>query len=157
MKHRKLRIAWSVAWGVVAVLLIALWIHGHWYQDSSTVWVSKSTMVYSESYNGWIEFGYSQFDTRLEDMSRHPNTGINFHYVDHSSPDVSPGGRWSHYLIREPSAFAFGVVAPFWLPILVSITISGLSWLPFRFSLRTLLIATTFAAVGLGLIVWLRH
>jgi hypothetical protein len=26
MKHRKLRIAWSVTWGMACVLLIALWV-----------------------------------------------------------------------------------------------------------------------------------
>ena len=30
MKHRKLRIAWSVAWGVVAVLLCVLWVRSYW-------------------------------------------------------------------------------------------------------------------------------
>ena len=30
MRFRKLRIAWSVAWGVVAVLLIVLWVRSYW-------------------------------------------------------------------------------------------------------------------------------
>ena len=34
MKHRKLRIAWSVAWGVVAVLLVSLWVRSYWIADS---------------------------------------------------------------------------------------------------------------------------
>ena len=29
MKFRKLRIAWSVAWGVVAVLLCVLWVRSY--------------------------------------------------------------------------------------------------------------------------------
>jgi hypothetical protein len=29
MKHRKLRIAWSVVWGVVAVLLVVLWVRSN--------------------------------------------------------------------------------------------------------------------------------
>ena len=33
MKHRKLRIAWSVAWGVVAVLLCVLWVRSYWKSD----------------------------------------------------------------------------------------------------------------------------
>jgi hypothetical protein len=33
MKHRKLRIAWSVAWGVIAVLLVALWVRSYWRCD----------------------------------------------------------------------------------------------------------------------------
>src|SRR5262245_24633565 len=31
---RKLRIAWSVAWSVVAVLLCVLWVRSYWQQES---------------------------------------------------------------------------------------------------------------------------
>jgi hypothetical protein len=34
MKYRKLRIAWSVAWGVVAVLLVVLWVRSYWVCDN---------------------------------------------------------------------------------------------------------------------------
>ena len=30
MRFRKLRIAWSVAWGVLAVLLCVLWVRSYW-------------------------------------------------------------------------------------------------------------------------------
>ena len=30
MRFRKLRIAWSVAWGVWRVLLIVLWVRSYW-------------------------------------------------------------------------------------------------------------------------------
>src|SRR5262245_30694970 len=30
MRFRKLRIAWSVLWGVAAVLLIVLWVRSYW-------------------------------------------------------------------------------------------------------------------------------
>src|SRR5689334_13942796 len=33
MKFRKLRIAWSVVWGLAAVLLIALWARSYWRRD----------------------------------------------------------------------------------------------------------------------------
>ena len=33
MKYRKLRIAWSVAWGVVAVLLCVLWVRSYWWAE----------------------------------------------------------------------------------------------------------------------------
>jgi hypothetical protein len=29
MRYRKLRIAWSVAWGVLAVLLLTLWVRSY--------------------------------------------------------------------------------------------------------------------------------
>src|SRR6185369_6057413 len=34
MRFRKLRIAWSVFWGVVAVLLVVLWLRSYWCNDS---------------------------------------------------------------------------------------------------------------------------
>ena len=33
MKYRKLRIAWSVFWGVACVLLVVLWARSDWYLD----------------------------------------------------------------------------------------------------------------------------
>ena len=30
MRLRKLRIVWSVAWGVAAILLVVLWVRGYW-------------------------------------------------------------------------------------------------------------------------------
>ncbi len=37
MKHRKLRIAWSVVWGVLAVPLIVLWWRSYWWAEQVTV------------------------------------------------------------------------------------------------------------------------
>jgi hypothetical protein len=34
MRFRKLRIAWSVVWGVVAMLLIVLWVRSYWWMDA---------------------------------------------------------------------------------------------------------------------------
>src|SRR4051812_39587288 len=36
MRFRKLRIAWSVFWGLAAALLIVLWVRSYWWTD--TVW-----------------------------------------------------------------------------------------------------------------------
>ena len=36
MKNRKLRIVWSVAWGIVAVLLVVLWVRSYWCVDGIT-------------------------------------------------------------------------------------------------------------------------
>ena len=37
MRFRKLRIAWSVVWGLACVLLIALWVRSYWYWDDVTI------------------------------------------------------------------------------------------------------------------------
>src|SRR4051812_42704575 len=35
MRFRKLRIAWSVFWGVACLVLILLWVRSYWYWDSA--------------------------------------------------------------------------------------------------------------------------
>jgi hypothetical protein len=49
------------------------------------------------------------------------------------------------------------IVVPYWFLLLVCIGLAAvlwLPWLPWKFSLRTLLIASTVLAVVLGLVVW---
>ena len=60
------------------------------------------------------------------------------------------------YFERRPSGFRLDL--PSWFLVLLGICIAAVPWLryvPRRFSLRTLLIATTLVAVVLGLVVWL--
>ena len=54
-----------------------------------------------------------------------------------------------------PDDFVPFLMLPYWLLILVSTTLAAAPWIewPRRFSLRTLLIATTLVAVALGLVV----
>jgi hypothetical protein len=154
MKYRKLRIAWSVGWGVACVLLIVLWIHSYWYQDQIVVWMSNSMDVHSLSWHGWMGVGYSWFDTKLEDMSRHGNTRVHFHYMGpHVDPPYPPAG-WARSAHNTPAQFYCGLILPFWFPVLLSAAIAAVPWIRCRFTLRTLLIATTLVAVVLGAIVW---
>jgi hypothetical protein len=51
------------------------------------------------------------------------------------------------------SAF-FYISVPLWLLFFVTAAIGAIPWLRWRFSLRTLLIATTLLAVALGLVIW---
>ena len=37
MRFRKLRIAWSVGWGVACLLLIALWVRSYWWVEGVSV------------------------------------------------------------------------------------------------------------------------
>ena len=37
VKFRKLRIAWSVFWGSLCLLMIAWWIRSYWWQDGGFV------------------------------------------------------------------------------------------------------------------------
>jgi hypothetical protein len=52
MKHRKLRIAWSVAWGLAAVLLVALWVRS--YRRHDIVYLPDNRMPPLASSMNWV-------------------------------------------------------------------------------------------------------
>jgi hypothetical protein len=146
MRYRKLRIVWSIFWGLACVLLIVLCVWSYWHADDVT-WNSDGNMYGIESawgslrpfYNGtgsWPDaWGYRA--DRIEDSQLsyvHPPFGWDDEYPVYFMAYLP------HWLI----AIALGVCA-------------SAPWVCCRkrFSLRTLLIATTLVAVVLGMNVWL--
>ena len=148
MRYRKLRIAWSVAWGVVAVLLIVLWVRSYSRAEGLTYITSKLSRFGCNSEKGAMFFVYTstmfQGTAGLTYYRRLPNQEI------HGLP------WWQSWSDPSESGIMFSL--PYWLLSPATIILAALSWLRWsrRFSLRTLLIATTVVAVVLGLIVWLR-
>jgi hypothetical protein len=149
MKFRKLRIAWSVAWGLACILLIALWVRSERFCDLISKTDSSSRITTFCSSDGKLWFG-RELTTRA-----------------HKPPTFKPKTNdWKYTLIEvagnaEPRAFVFRftsktqkVQLPYAVPILFCIGAGMAPWIR-RFSLRTLLIATTLVAVVLGLIVWM--
>jgi hypothetical protein len=61
--------------------------------------------------------------------------------------------RFNFVMRRSPATVILEL--PCWVPVLVLSVLASMPYIPrLRFTLRTLLIATTLVAVGLGLIVW---
>jgi hypothetical protein len=156
MKHGKLRIVWSLAWGVVAVLLVALWVRSYSYQASARCWLSNSRLVSGWTLHGWIELHYESF-TESVDTSLRATSGISFQNVDQTKADMMyPVPEWRMGNDSEPAMVYQYLNVPFWLPLFTVGIITAIPWLPLkRFGLRTLLIATTLVVVGLGIVVWL--
>jgi hypothetical protein len=152
MKWRKLRIAWSVMWGVLAVLLCALWVRSYFVSDtlSAPVWhyggggcCSRGTIGFwiDDVPDGTREFShFTEPDGRSTlyrwgDMLDQANVMIDYVVID----DEGTG-----YLVVRC-----------WVPPVLAAIAAALAWFRYdRFSLRTLLIATTLVAVLLGAIVW---
>jgi hypothetical protein len=153
MKHRKLRIAWSVGWGIVAVFIFALWVRSNSVCDQ--LWVryrqSPDSVLHIVS-----ERGRFAFEPRYR-------TGIvSLYYEHHPVSDQSLGDPDDSG--RRPSGLGFqvlrwgkqtDVLIPDWFSILNLAAIAATSWVRWskRFTLRTLLIATTLVAILLGLTV----
>jgi hypothetical protein len=136
MKLRKLRIAWSVGWGVLGLLAVAGWIRCLFVDDFGdgipalvgTVRLSRSSAVSLSTLNG----GYCVITN-----SRFAGSRNNLQLM------------FPHFIANNPK-----VMIPFSLITFVMVGLGSLPWLSVRFSLRTLLLAMTLLAVGLGWIVY---
>jgi hypothetical protein len=140
MKHRKLRVAWSVAWGVVAVLLVVLWVRSYWWMDVVRRVGSGSSAEFRS--NGGSIFIF--YETPLYWLPSPPR-GSKWEFTSYLA---SP--RWHRVLAAESS-----IRFPCGLTVLLAGLLATVPWIRWsrRFSLRTLLIAITLAAIGLGTIV----
>ena len=154
MRFRKLRIAWSVLWGLLAVLLLVLWMrsyhYGTHYQHllSTTHWVTSDTRV-GRVYISWRagdpkNLRQGLFVEEIDDETRATLERM------HSQNDTL-GFAFHHHAF--PAADVRAVTLPYWFLVLLTATLAPLPWLPWKFSLCTLLIATTLVAVVLGLVV----
>ena len=140
---RYLRIAWSVAWGIIAMLLCVLWVRSYSYGDGVCCVDNASQRTVAGSNSGCIYL----------------------YFLDESSNGTAPTSGWVYFSASLSSHFTGfrwtslagyrGIDVPFWFVVKVASSTAVLPWIPFlRFSLRTLLIATTLVAVVLGLTVW---
>jgi hypothetical protein len=144
MRFRKLRIAWSVLCGIAFLLLIALWVRSYWWFDSYYLRVG-AIRCGGDSLRGSIVLHFQ--DTRLMETF---STG----YDSKSSEDVHRAKEirdlWNFYFATWGAGYY--VVFPNWCAILLLIASAFAPWRRWRFTIRTLLLATTLIAVVLGVI-----
>jgi hypothetical protein len=150
MRYRKLRIAWSVAWGVVAVLLIVLWVRSYWEIDKYGKQLPDANgfALLSRSGAVYCAIGDQEFAMDLDVTWRFILTRISV------AEAVAERTTSRHFVIANDSMITIVRVPDLCLLGLTTALVAA-PWLRSRFSLRTLLIATTLLAVVLGLIVWL--
>jgi hypothetical protein len=137
MRFRKLRIAWSVGCGIACVLLIVWWMRSYWYREG---WIYESPGRHQVlSQLGVCYFGRSGgYSTKW------------------FSDAVATRRQPIMYYLANGGISRDSVAVPYWFSFLIAGALTTAPWIfqiPWRFSLRTLLITTTLVAVVLGLIV----
>jgi hypothetical protein len=138
-----LRIAAIALCLTACVLLIAMWVRSYWRTDmwqgvissaSATVGSIRGRIgVRIEKLNSTPRYPALRFRSLPSEWIRLPKNKV----ILHRSDDL------------------FAIVAPHGLLVLLFATLASIPWIKRRFTLRTLLIATTLVAVVLGLIVLL--
>src|SRR5690242_11081108 len=132
MKFRKLRIAWSVAWGTLAVSLCGLWTRSDRWLD---------TVIIQGPSNGYFEL--QSFNGKLLSSHLFGNKPLGYlwhHWSDKMLPDERRAGEFGGVgfgTVQYPFGTAFSL--PYWFLTLASALLAATPWLRFRFSLRTLL------------------
>lgn len=146
---RILRIAFSATCGIAAVMLCVLWVTSYY------KWL---TVCHPITENRFITIALAQGELCM--CWGRFSLGTQFP-PQYSWEDASPVGFDDDHLVfgfaLQSDAEGAMIAAPFWCPVMLFATLAALPWIRWRFSLRTLLIATTAIAVLLGLAVYFAH
>jgi hypothetical protein len=147
MRFRKLRIAVTVLSLAACLLLSALWVRSYWVIESiinKRTASSETTFIMIATDHGTLSYSRVTLPTNKSFTD-------GWHY-ERGRPEFTSKHRWSWIryknntlIIRFPTLF----------PAVILYAVAAIPWLDWkrRFSLRTLLIATTLFAVVLGIVV----
>jgi|SRR4051794_11199285 hypothetical protein len=138
MRFRKLQIAWSVFCGVACVLLVALWMRSQ----------KTCDLLSTRDADGWTKttlcssHGTLEFYRARDDVAGSPN-GWTYARIDDCNPPTQS------FRFKFASAWKL-IQIPDWLPLMFCTASAIGPWLRWRFSIRTILIATTLIALALS-------
>jgi hypothetical protein len=155
-RFRKLRIAWFVTCGTVCLLLIMLWVRS--YRVSDWVYVFRtSDWHHLRSLNGELVLQILRQPSAMQrwGIASAPASEFSDSPYGWNSQMIRPLHEfWGFAFFVSPTIIAYAI--PHLSFVLLFTTLAAAPWvhkLNWRFSLRTLLIATTLVAVALGAIV----
>jgi hypothetical protein len=146
MRFRNMRIAWSVAWGVLAALVVVLWVRSYFAGDA--IRHDRKSRVYVVSSSGGVVAIVRNIDSFRnigEDNAAVAKRSVNYIMRrTHSAMGID----------GHTDGLIAGIVVSHWVLVLASFIAAALPWLvrgDLRFSLRTLLIVVALVAVALAL------
>jgi hypothetical protein len=156
VRFRKLRMAWSVFWGVACVLAVVLWVRSYWTTTYIVCQISNSSYIQMSLMPGTFGVMASTESSvpawTVIDVSS--EKWVEYYDAQWKAGNPVMGKHWSRFW--GGFYFAIGKNFPFWFLLAVLGTMGIVPWLQWsnRFSLRTLVIATTLVSVVLGLAVY---
>jgi hypothetical protein len=155
MRFRKLRIAWSVVWGVVCLVLIVLWARSYRMSyDLYSWWPTTALEVQLNLDSGWFEADGTRFDTSKTMLNGMQLANDERRVWFTTGKPAARPATWRFALRRIPTThWNLILKMRMWLPTMFCVLMGSLAWLRRLRTLRTLLIATTLVAIVLGLIV----
>jgi hypothetical protein len=147
MKYRKLRIAWSVGWGILCLMLVGFWVRSFSCWDDCWLKLTSSEFVHGISCEGrmilWFERGQLKkwLEFEVDPAAKHRSPG---QYERH---------RWCSLYV-SPSGNTRTVCLAHCVLVMLTAALAAIPWCPTRFSVRGLFVATTVVAVIIGGVTW---
>jgi hypothetical protein len=155
LRFRKLRIAWSVGCCVAALLITVWWVRSYSWYDTGYCPLRSPDMLIVTSWRGGL-YVYAGRDVPYRTGWFPTGWGKESTSYIHIVPSTVRAPNWNY----EADSYGVHILFPLWFAALFPWALAAAPWIGFfsyRFSLRTLLIATTVVAVTLGTIIWLTH
>ncbi len=146
---RYLRIAFSTTCLIACVLLIVLWVRSYWRADLLHCPLQSPRIILFQSCDGRMEVFLGR-PSPSQKLGLPSGLAIDSIEVKTIVPPETPEPHWDFTSNKRFTAAEF----PHWCLAFMLASLAVVPWIRYRFSLRTLLIATTLVAVVLGLIVW---
>jgi hypothetical protein len=168
--RRYLRIVFSGTCVIACVFLCVLWVRSCWRIEGTSFWIIGQGRGGAVSVKQHVIASFmSESSPALRYLLRTGADTRNPTLVNETIEQSFPGNTDAEiagqlglpkppgFSFRQPNDSVYQLVVPHWCPVLLLAVFAALPWLRWsmRFSLRTLLIVTTFVAAVLGLIVWL--
>jgi hypothetical protein len=155
MKFRTLRIAWSVVWGLAAILFCALWFRTVRFQDSGGVWITSSYYGHATAFKHWLKVDIA----KPQQPGNFRTYSYQHNFVEDPIPNIVPVHRWHFGASRPPYSPGVSTSLQIWIPVVLCTSVAVIPWLSQltrtkQFSVRDLLIVTALVAVVLGVIAW---
>jgi hypothetical protein len=144
---RLLRIAVSAVFGMLCVMLVALWVRSFWWADSAALRLTPSDHVQARSVQGGmvIRFDHSPLHKQFVAWSQR----VTF-------PEPDKGNRIPWLDFRSWPTFTRVYTRHSFLAVVTAST-AAIVWWPRKFNLRYLLAVMTLVAVVAGTIVWVEQ
>lgn len=156
---RALRVTWSAAFSLLTLLLIALWLRSYSHRDQTRGCIFGSRHhILVTSLRGQIAIGCDEWRGIPHDWIFESRTEAENLISVYPTVTGVPPCSWLGFRGRfRPNLWI--LVIPTWLLLCAAIGAAILPWTGLerrvqRFSLRTLLVATTLIAVTLGLLAY---
>src|SRR5689334_1540725 len=123
MKYRKLRIAWSVAWGIVAGLLVVLWVRSYNFRDRAVVPLTRVRCLRVDSTHGGVHFetygpAMGEWEASLSSVSQEELSARRIPTLPGYVPQDSKQWSWRHTHTGR-----FYVNGPHWFFALLCVTL----------------------------------